>query len=161
MLFRSWSCMCIYFTCISIHSHLFKDLAVYDSLTIEDFEKSWDGFIERYELQSNKWLLGLYDERYRWVPAFLKDTFWAGMSTTQRSESMHAFFDGYINSKTTLKQFVEQYENALAKKMENETNEDFNSLASYIPCITPYDLERQFQSAYTISKFKEFQKELV
>ncbi|KAK2644689.1 hypothetical protein Ddye_019884 [Dipteronia dyeriana] len=42
---------------------------------------------------------------------FVKDTFWDGMSTTQRSESMHTFFDGYVNSKTTLKQFVEQYEN--------------------------------------------------
>ncbi|GAV78119.1 hypothetical protein CFOL_v3_21587, partial [Cephalotus follicularis] len=42
-----------------------------------------------------------------WVIAFVKDTFWAGMSTTQRSESMYAFFDRYVNSKTTLKQFVE------------------------------------------------------
>ncbi|KAL7260695.1 hypothetical protein ACSBR1_006375 [Camellia fascicularis] len=78
-----------------------------------------------------------------------------------RSESMHAFFDGYINSKTTLKQFVEQYENALAKKVENENGEEFNSLNSYIPCITQYPFEKQFQIAYTIAKFKEFQQEIV
>ncbi|XP_028103346.1 protein FAR-RED IMPAIRED RESPONSE 1-like [Camellia sinensis] len=83
------------------------------------------------------------------------------MSTTQRSESMHAFFDGYINSKTILKQFVEQYENALAKKVENENGEEFNSLNSYIPCITQYPFEKQFQKAYTIAKFKEFQQEVV
>ncbi|KAL7220208.1 hypothetical protein ACSBR2_013135 [Camellia fascicularis] len=41
-----------------------------------------------------------------------------GMSTTQCSESMNAFFDGYVNSKTTLKQFVEQYDNALRSKVE-------------------------------------------
>ncbi|XP_028126919.1 protein FAR-RED IMPAIRED RESPONSE 1-like [Camellia sinensis] len=52
-------------------------------------------------------------EQHRWIPVFVKDVFWAGMSTTQRSESMNAFFDGYVNSKTTLKQFVEQYDNAL------------------------------------------------
>ncbi|XP_028072354.1 protein FAR-RED ELONGATED HYPOCOTYL 3-like [Camellia sinensis] len=73
---------------------------------------------------------------------------------------MHAFFDGYINSKTTLKQFVEQYENAMAKKVENE-NGEFNSLNSYIPCITQYPFEKQFQNAYTIAKFKEFQQEVV
>ncbi|KAL7199221.1 hypothetical protein ACSBR2_021495 [Camellia fascicularis] len=84
-----------------------------------------------------------------------------GMSTTQHSESMHAFFDGYINSKTTLKQFVEQYENAMAKKVENENGEEFNSLNSYIPCITQYPFEKQFQNAYTIAKFKEFQQEVV
>ena len=90
---------------------------VYDSLTIEEFEDSWGKFIENYQLESNEWLLDLYDERHRWVPAFVKDIFWAGMSTTQRSEGMNTFFDGYINSKTTLKLFVEQYENALRHKV--------------------------------------------
>ncbi|KAL7245701.1 hypothetical protein ACSBR2_000935 [Camellia fascicularis] len=83
------------------------------------------------------------------------------MSTTQRSESMHAFFDGYVNSKTTLKQFVEQYENALAKKVENENNEEFNSFNSCIPCMVGYEMEKQVQSAYTTAKFKEFQRELM
>lgn len=59
------------------------------------------------------------------------------MSTTQRSESMHAFFDGFVNSKTTLKEFVEQYENALAKKLENEKAEESNSINSFLPCVTP------------------------
>ncbi|XP_028085062.1 protein FAR-RED IMPAIRED RESPONSE 1-like [Camellia sinensis] len=134
---------------------------VYDSLTIGEFEESWGKFIEKYKLQSNKWLFNLYDERHHWVPAFVKDTFWAGMSTTQRSESMHAFFDGYVNSKTTLKQFVEQYENALAKKVENENNEEFNSFNSCIPCMVGYEMEKQLQSAYTTEKFKEFQRELM
>ncbi|KAL7220338.1 hypothetical protein ACSBR2_013257 [Camellia fascicularis] len=90
--------------------------AVYDSLTKKEFEENWNKLIENYQLESNEWLFGLFEDRHQWVPAFVKDIFWAGMSTTQRSESMHVFFDGYINSKTTLKQFVEQYENALAKK---------------------------------------------
>ena len=50
----------------------------------------------------------------------MKTTFWAGMSTTQRSENMNAFFDGYVNSKTTLKQFVEKYEKAMESKIEIE-----------------------------------------
>ncbi|KAL7199240.1 hypothetical protein ACSBR2_021512 [Camellia fascicularis] len=135
--------------------------AVYDSLTKKEFEENWNKLIENYQLESNEWLFGLFEDRHQWVPAFVKDIFWAGMSTTQRSESMHAFFDGYINSKTTLKQFVEQYENALAKKVENENGEEFNSLNSYIPCITQYPFEKQFQKAYTIAKFKEFQQEVV
>ncbi|XP_031285457.1 protein FAR-RED IMPAIRED RESPONSE 1-like [Pistacia vera] len=82
------------------------------------------------------------------------------MSTTQRSENMHAFFDGYVNSKTTLKQFVEQYENALCDKVEKENEADFRSWKSWIPCITGYPMEKQFQEAYTTAKFKEFQQEL-
>lgn len=95
------------------------------------------------------------------MPTFIKGIFWAGMSSTQRSEGMNSFFDGYINSKTTLKQFVEQYENALAKKAEKENEADSSSLNSYIPCFTQYELEEQFQRAYTLAKFKEVQNELV
>ncbi|XP_057471117.1 protein FAR1-RELATED SEQUENCE 6-like [Actinidia eriantha] len=77
--------------------------AVYDSLTKEEFENAWDVFMKKYDLQSNTWLHGLYLEKERWLPAYVKDMFWAGMSSTQRSESMNAYFDGYIHSKTTLK----------------------------------------------------------
>ena len=77
------------------------------------------------------------------------------MSTTQRSESMHAYFFGYINSKTTLKQFVEQYDNALSKNVQLEAEEDARCFNVYIPRVTPYEFERQFQEAYTLAKFKE------
>ena len=40
---------------------------------------------------------------------------------------MNAFFDTYVNSKTTLKQFAEQYENALRTKVEKEKEANFNS----------------------------------
>nr|XP_017225183.1 PREDICTED: protein FAR1-RELATED SEQUENCE 1-like [Daucus carota subsp. sativus] len=134
--------------------------AVYNSLSRDEFEESWNNMIERFELQDNEWLTGLYSERCRWVPIYVKDIFWAGMSTTQRSESMNSFFDGYVNSKTTLKQFVEQYDNALASKVEKENQEDFNSYNSMYPCITDYEMEKRIQSLYTNSKFKEFQQEL-
>jgi hypothetical protein len=116
--------------------------------------------LERYNIADNGWLEGLYDNQHRWVPAFVKDVFRAGMSTTQRSESMHAFFDGYVNAKTTLKHFCSQYENALRDKVEKEILADFNSFNSTIPCITHFDIEKQFQSVYTNSKFKEFEDEL-
>ncbi|XP_031252418.1 protein FAR1-RELATED SEQUENCE 5-like [Pistacia vera] len=134
--------------------------AVYDSLTREEFEEHWNSLCDKHNLQDNHWLLRLYNERQRWVPAFVKDSFWAGMSTTQRSESMHAFFDGYVNSKTTIKQFMEQYENALRDKVEKEREADFKSFKSWIPCISTYAIEKQFQDVYTIAKFKEFQQEL-
>ncbi|GFZ09832.1 hypothetical protein Acr_21g0004310 [Actinidia rufa] len=110
----------------------FMRMRVYDSLTEEEFEKAWDVFMKKYDLQSNTWLHGLYLEKERWVPAYVKGMFWAGMSSTQRSESMNAYFDGYIHSKTTLKQFVEQYENALTQKVEIEKLADMKSWYSFI-----------------------------
>ena len=39
--------------------------------------------------------------------------------------------------------------------------EDFNSFNSRIFCITIYDMEKQFQSTYTLRKFTDFQNEIV
>ncbi|KAK1588204.1 hypothetical protein Q3G72_020919 [Acer saccharum] len=133
---------------------------VYNSITPEEFEERWTMFLKNFHVSNNEWLNGLYVERQRWVPAFVKNSFWAGMLTTQRSESMHALFDGYVNSKTSLKQFVEQYENALRDKVEKEKHADFNSLNTQIPCVTHYAIEKQFQAVYTNAKFREFQQEV-
>ncbi|XP_062083677.1 protein FAR-RED IMPAIRED RESPONSE 1-like [Humulus lupulus] len=134
---------------------------VYNSLTREELERTWGLFINDFNLQDNAWLNGLYEGRNRWVPTFVKDTFWDGMSTTQRSESMNVFFDGYVNSKTILKQFVEQYDIALRDKIEKENRDDFQSFSTSIPCVTHFAIEKQFQTAYTNTKFKEFQKKLI
>ncbi|XP_071687053.1 protein FAR-RED IMPAIRED RESPONSE 1-like [Rutidosis leptorrhynchoides] len=142
----------------SIKYHLKK--AVYDSLTTGEFEVAWKTMIGRYKLEKNRWLNPLYEERRRWVPCFVKDIFWAGMSTTQRSESINSFFDKYVNKKTTLKQFVEQYENALRDRAEKENIEDFNSYNSLYPPITRYAMEKQMKDVLTNGKFKEFRVEL-
>ncbi|XP_041026983.1 protein FAR1-RELATED SEQUENCE 5-like [Juglans microcarpa x Juglans regia] len=128
---------------------------VYDCQTSEEFEKSWEVFLDTYNLHENAWLQSLYSERMHWVPVYLKDTFWAGMSTTQRSESINAFFDGFVHSGTTLKEFVDQFDNALRKRGENEMAADFHSFNCTIPCITHLPMEKQFQELYTNSKFKK------
>jgi len=132
---------------------------VYDTFTTDDFEEKWCSFIEKFELQGNHWLSGLYNERHRWVPTLLRKYFWVGMSTTQRSESIHAFFDGYINSTTSLNQFVKQYDNVIRSREEKEFEEDFTSMNTTISCGSNSSIEKQFQGQYTHDKFKELQVE--
>ncbi|XP_038707340.1 protein FAR-RED IMPAIRED RESPONSE 1-like [Tripterygium wilfordii] len=135
--------------------------AVFDSQSIEQFESSWKLMVESFRLEANVWLSLLYEDRARWVPIYLKNFFWqVCMSTTQRSESINAFFDGYVNSKTTLKQFVEQYNNALRDKVEKESLADYNSIHRQLQCGTSLDMEKQILNLYNESKFKEFQIEL-
>ncbi|XP_042969216.1 protein FAR1-RELATED SEQUENCE 5-like [Carya illinoinensis] len=117
---------------------------VYDSHTIEEFEGSWEELITKYNLQNNAWLKSLYDERTYWAPMFMKDVFWVGMSTTQRSEIMNAFFDGYVHARTNLKKFVDQFDNACRKKIENESAADVHSFNVTIPVVSPSPLEKIF-----------------
>ncbi|XP_040990459.1 protein FAR-RED IMPAIRED RESPONSE 1-like [Juglans microcarpa x Juglans regia] len=111
---------------------------VYDSHTCVEFDTKWGELIQKFDLGDNAWLQGLYTEKSYWVPTYLKGVFWAGMSTTQRSQSMNAFFDGYVHSGTTLKEFVNQFDNTLRKKVEVEMIGDFNSYNQTIPCVSPF-----------------------
>ncbi|KAG6624753.1 hypothetical protein CIPAW_16G049800 [Carya illinoinensis] len=134
---------------------------VYDAHTKEEFEGSWELLITKYNLEENAWLKSLYAERMYWAPVYMKEVFWAGMSTTQRSESMNAFFDGYVHAKTNLKEFVDQFDNAVRKKIENESEADFHSFNVTIPVVSPSPLEKTFQDIYTCNKFREVQKEVI
>ncbi|XP_040987710.1 protein FAR1-RELATED SEQUENCE 5-like [Juglans microcarpa x Juglans regia] len=133
---------------------------VYDTQSVEEFEKSWDQLITTYNLHENTWLKSLYIEREHWVPVFLKECFWARMSTTQHSESINAFFDGYVYAKTNLKKFVDQFDSALKKKIENENSANFHSFSVTIPCISRSPIEKRFQELYTNAKFRKVQLQL-
>ncbi|XP_057730907.1 protein FAR1-RELATED SEQUENCE 5-like [Arachis stenosperma] len=103
----------------------------------------------------------LYDDRRMWVPIYFKGEFWAEMRSTQRSESMHAFYGGYLHSKTSLVQFVHEYDNVLGVKEQRELEDDAADSRGVIPCATTSPIEKQFQQEYTTSIFRDVQIEFV
>ncbi|KAI3866831.1 hypothetical protein MKX03_006721, partial [Papaver bracteatum] len=133
---------------------------IHDTQTPTQFEEAWEKMLKMYSLEDNEWLNKLYDEKERWIPCFLKNTFWDGMSSTQRSESMNAFFDGFVNAKTSLKQFLEQHEQALRKKIEKELIDDTDSFSRIIEAITGNPFEKKMQQLYTSEIFRKFQVEV-
>lgn len=98
--------------------------------TIEEFESQWEVLCHKYNLQSSEWMTNMYNQRKFWVKAFLKDVFLAGMTTSGRSESIHSFFDGYVNSHTMLNEFVIQYDRAVDCRRAAEEDEDFKTMNS-------------------------------
>ncbi|KAI5649255.1 hypothetical protein M9H77_35260 [Catharanthus roseus] len=76
---------------------------IYDILTKLMFETNWNQFVAKYRLETNQWLIKVYSEREQWVPMYLNHIFWVGILSNQRSESIHAFFYGYLRSTSTLK----------------------------------------------------------
>ncbi|XP_026432757.1 protein FAR-RED IMPAIRED RESPONSE 1-like [Papaver somniferum] len=125
----------------------------YDSQTPDEFEHMWYWMLVECGLENNKWMNDLFEDRSRWVPCYLKNIFWVGMSTTQRSERINAFFDSYINARTTLKQFLEQYDFALGKKAEKEKLADAVSSRKTIPIVTTYPMEKQIQKRKLPDKY--------
>ncbi|CAN6443987.1 unnamed protein product [Victoria cruziana] len=134
--------------------------AVYDSIRIDEFESAWRKFIEEFQLEHNQWLDSLYELRHQWVPVFVKDTFCAGMSIIQRGESVTTFFDGYVQQKTALKEFVEKYEVAIKSSYEREAQADFESYDTIPIMKTRLYCESQLAKVYTGSVFMQFQEEI-
>ncbi|PKA63437.1 Protein FAR1-like sequence 6 [Apostasia shenzhenica] len=133
---------------------------VYDCLKLIDFEEEWSNMIEKYALEDSEWLRSLHENRHSWVPAFVKETFWAGMSSTQHKENMNSFFDGYIYPKTSLKQFLCKYEATLKSKFEREAQADRDSFHKSPQLISKFYMEDQLRQLYTVDMFKKFQEEV-
>ncbi|KAI3779313.1 hypothetical protein L2E82_08985 [Cichorium intybus] len=129
--------------------------------TIEEFEKKWEVMNAKYNLEDNRWITDMYSQRKHWVKAYLKDVFFAGMTTSGRSESIHSFFDGFVNSKTMLNEFVVQYDKAVDSRRAAEEDEDFKTMNSKPVLSSVHPIEAQLGACYTRKIFDIFQKEWV
>ncbi|KAL5783094.1 hypothetical protein ACOSP7_008123 [Xanthoceras sorbifolium] len=134
--------------------------AVYNSLKIAEFEMAWADMIKQHGLGDNKWLQMLYEDRQRWVPVYLKDTFFAGMIPVQEKESVNAFFDGYVHKHTSFKEFVDKYDLALHRKHLKEAMADLESRNPCFELKTRCNFELQLSKVYTKEIFKRFQSEV-
>ncbi|RYQ85251.1 hypothetical protein Ahy_B10g104756 [Arachis hypogaea] len=128
---------------------------VWNSISIDSFDRNWNDFLLNFGLVDNKWLSDLYEDRHIWVPIYLDHHFWAGMRSTQRSESMHLFFNKFITRNSSLIQFVKQYDNCLGSREQAERESDATDFHTIIPCATKSSIEAQFQDVYTHQKFRE------
>ncbi|KAK6916852.1 Zinc finger, SWIM-type [Dillenia turbinata] len=129
--------------------------------SVEEFETCWLSLVDRYDLQDHEWLQTIYSARRHWVPVYIRDTFFAEMSITQRSDSMNSYFDGYINASTNLNQFFKLYEKALESRCEKEVKADYDTINTSPTLKTPSPMEKQASELYTRKIFTRFQEELV
>lgn len=134
---------------------------IYRSWTDEEFEKSWQNLVQKFELGENELMLSLYEDRTKWVPTFMKNAFLAGMSTALRSESVNSFFDKYVHRKTTIQEFVKQYEAILQDRYEEEAKADSDTWNKQPALKSPSPFEKHVAGVYTHAVFKKFQVEVV
>ncbi|KAF5458917.1 hypothetical protein F2P56_022910 [Juglans regia] len=133
---------------------------IHDTITADEFEEEWVTILVKYGLVGNDWLQNLYNRREKWVPVYLRTTFCAGMSTTQRSESMNKFFKDYVRSSTMVSDFVHQYEKALDARYFKEKEKDVRTKSSRPVLKTCWGIEEEAIKVYTRKSFSIFQAEL-
>ncbi|KAM4080954.1 hypothetical protein ACJW30_11G057100 [Castanea mollissima] len=134
---------------------------IYRSWTDEQFEKRWWKMVDKFELKEDEWFHSLYEDRNKWVPTYMRDSFFAGLSTTERSESITSFFDRYICRETPFKEFIEQYRTFLEDRYYMEAEADFETCHKQPALRSPSPFEKQMSRVYTDAVFKKFQFEVL
>jgi hypothetical protein len=136
------------------------DRCINKSETPDEFESAWPILLDKYNLRGNEWLQSLYIDRKLWVPTYVRDTFSAGMYAAQPSSSVNSLFGGYVNARTTLQDFAEQYEKALDDRYEKEARAEFDTFYTKPVLKTPLPMEKQAADIYTRKIFTVFQDEV-
>ncbi|XP_016163445.1 protein FAR1-RELATED SEQUENCE 5-like [Arachis ipaensis] len=118
---------------------------VWNARSEESFEKDWCPFVclegsvftlLDFSPRCHR-MIDLYEDRRMWVLIYFQGEFWAGMRSTQRSESMHAFFGGYLHCKSGVVQFVHEYDNVLGNKEQKELEDDAADSKGVVPYTVP------------------------
>lgn len=92
-----------------------------------EFEGRWAALVEDYGLSENTFLSRAYDNREMWAKPYFADTFCAGMTSTQRSESANHMLKTYIPRAAPMHLFVSQYNRLIADRVSDEAKEQHAS----------------------------------
>nr|XP_011462078.1 PREDICTED: protein FAR1-RELATED SEQUENCE 5-like [Fragaria vesca subsp. vesca] len=128
--------------------------------TKEEFDARWIEVIDKGKLNNNEWFSSVYEMRSRWVPAYVKHVFSAGMSASSRAEGDHAFFKTYVSKDNTLMDFILRFNRGLAHQRHEELIANHVDVNQRPVFKTPMMMERQTAEIYTHRIFKKFQLQL-
>jgi hypothetical protein len=93
-------------------------------VSVHEFEERWQAMLVEYNLQNNKFLGRAYENREMWAKAYFRETFCAGMTSTQRSESANHMLKTYVPRSAPMHLFLSQYNRMIADRVAEEGKEE-------------------------------------
>jgi hypothetical protein len=93
-------------------------------VSVPEFETRWALMLEEYNLNGNEFLQRAYNNRAMWAKPYFTDTFCAGMTRTQRSESANHLLKTYISRGAPMHLFVTQYSRMISDRVAEEGREE-------------------------------------
>ncbi|KAK9901822.1 hypothetical protein M0R45_001938 [Rubus argutus] len=127
-----------------------------------EFESTWNEIIVKFKLEGNTWLKTIYDLREKWCSLFSKDTFSAGILSTQRSESTNNVFNRMATKTMTLTEFVNHYFKQAEQMRSSELEETFrcnNGIPS--KAARSSGIKKQAGIVYTRKIYNLFENEFI
>ncbi|KAL3690254.1 hypothetical protein R1sor_016563 [Riccia sorocarpa] len=129
--------------------------------TAQEFGELWFTVMDKYQLGDDKHILDLFQLKEFWCPVFLRRHFFAGMLTTQRSESLNALMDYFMNAQTRLYEFIEAFDRVIVSRLEAVAVADLRDKMGTHRSVTSTKFEEKAFSLLTTYAFKLFKEQLV
>ncbi|CAM0913334.1 unnamed protein product [Alopecurus aequalis] len=129
-------------------------------VSANEFEERWGQMLVEYNLQNNQFLARAYDNREMWAKAYFRETFCAGMTSTQRSESANHMLKTYVPRSAPMHLFLSQYNRMIADRVAEEGREEHATKQVRRVLRAGVPLEKQAAKFYTRAMFDRFSKEL-
>ncbi|KAF8689918.1 hypothetical protein HU200_041551 [Digitaria exilis] len=146
----------------------FRNL-IYMRVTPQTFESMWKSFLKKHNRTGKRrrrrkylrWLTKMYIIRRLWAASFLKDKYFLGAKSNQRSESLNSRLHKHLDRKMTLYDMVDHYFHCLSRIRRNESQLDCEASQSVPVTITEHQvLETSAANCFTPANFYLVQKEI-
>ncbi|KAK3211767.1 hypothetical protein Dsin_016473 [Dipteronia sinensis] len=123
-------------------------------MTAEEFDLRWINMVDNFGLNNNEWVNGMYSKRKQWAETFLRDSFFGGMRSTQRCESMNSFLNRFVHCRLKLYEFMQNIDRALDHIRNTESFNDYQC-SNTTPVYTTHllGLEKDAANKYTRNVF--------
>ncbi|KAK0586913.1 hypothetical protein LWI29_014328 [Acer saccharum] len=123
-------------------------------MTESEFETQWLKAIETFGVQQNEWVKLMYCKRKLWAETFLRNTFFGGLRSTQRSESINSFLNRFLHRRLKLYEFMNHIDKAMSRLRNNEMKDDFDTINEHPVLVTHLlQLEKHAAEVYTRNTF--------
>ncbi|BAF14453.2 Os04g0354200 [Oryza sativa Japonica Group] len=130
------------------------------TLTEEEFVAAWHKLIRDYNLEKSVYLRHIWDIRRKWAFVYFSHRFFAGMTTTQRSESANHVFKMFVSPSSSMNGFVKRYDRFFNEKLQKEDSEEFQTSNDKVEIKTRSPIEIHASQVYTRAVFQLFSEEL-
>ncbi|RYR19173.1 hypothetical protein Ahy_B03g063881 [Arachis hypogaea] len=145
------------------NKHFWDDFSVllYGQFTVQIFEHRWNEIISKYGLAENEWVQGIYNDRMKWDTAYLREHFFGHIRTTSQCEGIYSLLKNYVDSKTSLLEFMHKFSEVLRHYRNNHLTADFETFYKF-PVLTTCleSFEKQAAELYTKNIFKLVKDEI-
>lgn len=134
---------------------------IFCSWTEEQFEQRWWKMLDKFGLKEDSRFQSLYEDRQRWVPAYLGKVCLAGMSRNDLCGSITSFLDKYVDKDTTFMEFLMRCKAFSEDRYEIEAKADYEMRHKQLTLKSLSSFEKQMSTIYTHEVFKKFQAEVL